>query len=502
MSDDINNSEKKRWILEYKYLTQNYKNEELNLLKLFLVKNYHLNKVYKKYVYKDKSNKLCINDIQKKLEFLSSKKEEKNKNEEYKDIINKIKEEYDKEYNNLIKDENKIEEELKKFDYNAMMIYENEVNEWMKSNKSLMLNNSDLEKENSFISINDKYEKKHNFNSTNFYSNNFETEIECNKYSEFSSVNQDDKSYNLNYMIESINDKSKCVKLTKLNTQIPNEIFENSNISENPIKYYLEKIKKEISNIYLSNIINKKNNRFIRVYCTPTNEKEKEDEKSIINNIKIYLEKKSENSLNFLNEAIKKINNIIKDELGGIYLGWTESEHNEFIKLKKAFKGNINSFLFLSNLNNLFPYMNITKLKKHIKLYEIYLKLEKIKKLIMDKYKTLKTLNKNNKDKSLKQSNMSLSVTKSFTSQKINNFTMKRKNLMSLENKRSSKTINKDKINKIKVKKDYLKINLFRTKENFFNKDRKKQYYSDNHSLNIIRKRNSNNNFFFVPKNK
>ena len=53
----------------------------------------------------------------------------------------------------------------------------------------------------------------------------------------------------------------------------------------------------------------------------------------------------------------------------------------------------------------------------------------------------------------------------------------------------------------MKIKKDYLKINLFRTKENFFNKDRKKVSHFDNHSLNIIKKRNSNN-IFFVPKNK
>ena len=155
MSDDLNiyNSEKKKWILEYKNLSQNYRNEELNLLKLFLVKNYHLNKVYKKYVYKDKSNNLYANNIQTKLEFLSIKKKEKNKNEEYKNTINKIKEEFNKEYNNLIKEEKKIEDELKKFDNDAMIIYENEFNEWMKNNKSLILNNSDFDKENSFISI-------------------------------------------------------------------------------------------------------------------------------------------------------------------------------------------------------------------------------------------------------------------------------------------------------------------------------------------------------------
>ena len=44
---------KNRWINQYKQLIQNIKNEELNLLKFFLAKNYRLNKVYKKYVYKE-----------------------------------------------------------------------------------------------------------------------------------------------------------------------------------------------------------------------------------------------------------------------------------------------------------------------------------------------------------------------------------------------------------------------------------------------------------------
>ena len=44
---------KNKWINEYKNLNEKLKDEELDLLKLFLVKNYHLNKVYKKYVYKD-----------------------------------------------------------------------------------------------------------------------------------------------------------------------------------------------------------------------------------------------------------------------------------------------------------------------------------------------------------------------------------------------------------------------------------------------------------------
>ncbi len=117
------NSEKEKWIEEYKNLSQEFKNEELGLLKLFLVKNYHLNKVYRKYVYKEKERKYYINETQKKIRIALNEKYEKEKNEKFKVLLNKIKEESNKEYQALIKEENKIENDLKLFDYNAMMIY-------------------------------------------------------------------------------------------------------------------------------------------------------------------------------------------------------------------------------------------------------------------------------------------------------------------------------------------------------------------------------------------
>ena len=221
----------------------------------------------------------------------------------------------------------------------------------------------------------------------------------------------------------------------------------------------------------------------------------KEDEKNI--NIKLYLNKISEdkNSVNYLNEKIRNANYIIKEELGGIYLGWTESEHKEFIKLKNMFKDKINSFLFLSNLNNLFPYMTVSKLKKHIKLYDIYLKLESVKNLLIERYNYMKKLI-NNKNKSLKEISTSISVTKSFNSSKINNFNVKRKNIISLENERIT-TINNRKFNRIKLTKDYLKTSFkYKTKENFYNKEVRKRDNNNYSDIKIIKKRNSNNHFF------
>ena len=499
MSINIYNPEKQKWIEEYKKLTQNFKNEELDLLKLFLVKNYHLNKVYKKYVYREKTNNYL--ETQKKLK-IEMNELNKEKIEKIKDLINKIKVKYNNEYETLNKEENKIENDLKKFDYNSMILYENDLEEWKKDKKNIFsLNNSDFEKENSSISISDKNEHKHNFNSTNYNSKNYETDLECIKNSFLE--NKDDKSYSLKYMIESLIDKDKCIKLKELNSFIPNKTNNFIESSENPIKNYIEDISKDISYIFVNKFSSKTMNNFNPMNHSKINGKE--DEKTIINNINSYLNKISEdkNIFHYLNKEIKKINKIINEELEGIYLGWTESEHKEFIKLKKLFKDKINSFLFLSNLNNLFPYMTVSKLKKHIKLYSIYIKLKKIKDLLIEKYNSMKTSKNKDIYKSLKQLNTSISVTKSFSYYKINNFDIRRDNYKSLENMKSLKTtnVNNNTLNKTKVKKDYLKISLNKSKDNLFNKDKRKKDMFNNYSLNVIRRRNSNN-FFFVPKNK
>ena len=493
------NSEKEKWIEEYKNLSQEFKNEELGLLKLFLVKNYHLNKVYRKYVYKEKERKYYINETQKKIRIALNEKYEKEKNEKFKVLINKIKEESNKEYQSLIKEENKIENDLKLFDYNAMMIYENDFDEWLKDKKCIILNNSDYyDKENISISINDKNEQKQNFNSTNYNTDN-----DCLKNSELSSMHQDNKSNNLNDIIDCLDDRNKSLKLIDLKVLTPNKIERSLQFLENPIKNYLQKILKEINQIYVSKYSSKTVNNFSSMNHSLLNSKE--DEKNIINNIISYINKISEdkNSLNYLNNEIKNINNIIKEELGGIYLGWTESEHKEFIKFKNMFKGKINSFLFLSNLNNIFPYMTVSKLKKHIKLYEVYLKIEKIKCLLTEKYNSLKKSFIND-NKSSKQLNTSISVTKSFSSYKVNKFNNIRKKEKSLDKKRNTTTINNGRINIIKIKKDYFKItSKYKTKENFYNKERiKRNNFNNYNSINVIRKRRNSNNNYFFSKNK
>ena len=490
------NQEKQKWIEEYKNLIQNFKNEEFCLLKLFLLKNYHLNKVYKKYAYNEKNIKNYFSETQRKIKNELNEIYENKNYGKFKDLIKKIKEESNKSYKNLIKEENKIENDLKKYDNNTMIIYENEFEEWIKDNKNIMLNNSDIDKENTSISNIDKYEQKQNFNSTNFNTDN-----DCIKNSEISSFQQDNKSNNSKYFVENSDDKIKAIKLSEFNLLKPYKT--DLEIFDNPIKYYIKNITKEIHYIYMPKFSSNTNNNYNKLWKPPTNINE--EEKLINNDIKLFLNMMTEdrNSISYLNDEIKNINRIIKEDLGGIFLGWIESEHKEFIKLKNKFKDKINSFLFLSTLNNIFPYMTVVKLKKHIKLYDIYLKLEHINNLLIEKNNSMKIIVKTDKINSLKQLNTSISVTKSFSSFKINRFDKKRNNFKSLDNKRNSRTINKAKLNEIKINKDYFKISLkYRTKDNFYNEEKKssKNYKSIN-SFNVIRKKKSNN-YFFIPKNK
>ena len=186
----------------------------------------------------------------------------------------------------------------------------------------------------------------------------------------------------------------------------------------------------------------------------------------MINNIQVFINKMSEENknINYLKTKIKYINNIIKDKMGGIYLGWEESEHNEFLKLKSSYKEKSNSFIFLTSLNNIFPYMNIIELKKHIKLYEIYLKINKIKKILIEKYEQYNK--KLDFDKSRISKQTSTSVTKSTSSFKIKRFNTLNRNKMSIDLGGNS-----------------FKSFLYNSNTNFYNKNNNKKANKNNEYL-------------------
>ena len=171
--------------------------------------------------------------------------------------------------------------------------------------------------------------------------------------------------------------------------------------------------------------------------------------------------------------------------MSGIYLGWGESKHNEFLILKNFYKEKSNTFIFLTSLNNIFPYMNICELKRHIKLYEIYLKIDKIKRILIDKYNQIK--NKCDFDKSRISKQTSTSVTKSTCSIKIKKF------FSSGEKKRMS----------IDFEGNSFKTFLYNTNSKFFNNNKNKlaykseEYLKTNYNRNYkhINNINTNNKF-------
>lgn len=93
----------------------------------------------------------------------------------------------------------------------------------------------------------------------------------------------------------------------------------------------------------------------------------------------------------------KEIHNIEKEiqELGGITLGWDETDHVEFLKLKTQHKGKC-TVGFLNAAKNLLPYQDEDSIKEHYKHHEIYLKLNKKKKEIVEEWKRTKEVKRTN----------------------------------------------------------------------------------------------------------
>ena len=557
---NIKKNTKNKWINEYEKLNQNLKDEELNLLKLFLVKNYHLNKSYKKYVYKEiTANNLYYENNNKKIRSylddlikLKSLDNKTNNNNElqkkekiFQSLISSLKSESNKKYDLLLKEEKQIENDLKKYDEKAMEEYDKEIESWITNNNSNNINtnnnnntnnssilidnaNGDYDKEDIsalFTLIDKKKEKNIKYrtidNLKNYKSENYKKEI-SNKNN-----NYENRAKNMQNLIGNLNIKKNNDTIIRLTTaQIPTKFIDFFDNTDDPIEKYFDFIINEIENtknIYTTNSDNNNSStKQINKFYSKNNIID--EEKKLINNIYIYINKLFEENknINYLKSKIKYINSIIKEKTGGIHLGWGESEHNEFLVLKNFYKEKSNTFIFLTSLNNLFPYMNISELKKHIKLYEIYLKLDKIKKLLVEKYTQIK--NKCDFDKSRISKQTSTSVTKSTSSIKIKRFySSSRKNKMSIDfegnNFKSffyntnSKFFNNNK-NKISYKSDeYLKTNYNRNRQNNnvntinrFRKNKEKFIYPNKNyssiSLNNSKNKSVNYSYNFYKKGK
>ena len=347
---------KTKWIDELKKIVSQYKSEEFNLLQSFLQSDFHLNKIYKTLLIDDINNEYKnFNSLQKQLKFyineaysyIVGKKISKIENFEFQNIINKIE--------NLIL---KIRTEYKiKFD-------------------ALLTEETNLEKEL------DNYEM--------IFMNEFAKEQE-DKLREYYNkrINQDEDIEILNKMNQNINMKNYSLLNMKNNINI--NIKKEKEEGEEQIYNNLDLIDK-----YIERIMTNVNYPIYGI----------NEEEITFNDVEKLIKKMNHNHLKIITNKTDIINNIIEKKLGGINQGWESKEHEEFIKLKNVYNNKINTYEFLSSLSTTIPYIPVSELKNHIYLYEKYIKINEIKKLLLNKYKEIKKIKEEeDKQKKIKKLN-------------------------------------------------------------------------------------------------
>jgi hypothetical protein len=417
------------------------------------------------------------------------------KKKTFQNLISTFKTESNKKYQLLLKEEKEIEKDLKKIDPEAIEEYIKDIDDWINdskyfnnttiNNNSIILDNNITEYYKEDISgilghFDKRKEKKIKYRTLDRL-RNFKSEshfkIDSSKIND-NNFNNSTKS--IQNLLGNLNLKNNDNYIRLTSSQVTKKILDIlDSPMDDPIQKYFDVILNDINNVNMNN--NDIKNKTIKSF-NPKN-KLMTDEKNMINNINIFLYKMMDDSksINLLNAKIKYINNnIINEKMGGIYLGWGESEHNEFLILKKFYQDKSNSYIFLTSLNNLFPYKTVSDLKKHIKLNEIYTKVEKIKKLLIERYTQMK--NKYEIDKSRISKQTSTSVTKSCYSNKTkyNNFRKKYKMSIDFDGKNPL----------------YCETNT-----KFFNKDMCKEnsYVKTHYNKSCVA--NNNNNRIKKPKN-
>ena len=115
-----------------------------------------------------------------------------------------------------------------------------------------------------------------------------------------------------------------------------------------------------------------------------------DEEEITFNDIEKLIKKMNNNHLKLIRIKTDIINAIIEKKLGGNNQGWEPKEQDEFIKLKNNYNNKINTYEFLTALATTIPYIPVSELKNHINLYEKYIKINEVKKLLLNKYKEIK----------------------------------------------------------------------------------------------------------------
>ena len=345
---------KTKWVDDLRKLVSQYKSEEFNLSQSYLQSDFHLNKIYKKLLFDDINIEYKnFNSLQKQLKFYI--------NEAYSYLVGKrISKTENYEFQNKI---NKIDNLLHKIRNDYKIKFD-----------SLLGEEATLEQEL------DNYDM--------MFMNQFSKEQE-NKLREY---------YN-NYSLLNVGNKNHPKSaITKKGMK---GIAENEEDGNSEQVYNLDLIDK-----YIDKIMTNVNYSLYGL----------DEEEITYNDIEKLIKKMNKNHLNIIRIKTDIINSIIEKKLGGNYQGWEPKEHEEFLKLKTSHNNRINTFEFLTSLSTTIPYIPVSELKNHIRLYEKYTKINDIKKLLLQKYKEIKKqqeeLEKEKKIKKLKQEKLNRELQK------------------------------------------------------------------------------------------
>ena len=343
---------KTKWIDDLRKITSQYKSEEFNLTQSCLQTDFHLNKIYKSLLIDEiNSEYKTFNSFQKQLKFyineaysyIVGKKISKTENFEFQNKINKIenlilkiRNEYKLKFDSLLAEETSLEKELDNYDLIFM-------NEFAKEQENKL-----REYYNSRLNKDEDMEMLNKMNNQNENMKNYSILNVLNKKENIKSVN------NIKINSNEINEEEQDEK----------QVYNNLDL----IDKYIDKIMTNIN---------------YQIYGI-------DEEEITFNDIEKLIKKMNKNHLKIIRIKTDIINAIIEKNLGGNHLGWEPKEHEEFIKLKNNYNNRINTYEFLTSLSTTIPYIPVSELKNHINLYEKYIKINDIKKLLLNKYKEIK----------------------------------------------------------------------------------------------------------------
>ena len=345
---------KTKWIDDLRKIVSQYKSEEFNLTQSCLQIDFHLNKIYKSlFIDEINTEYKNFNSLQKQLKFyineaysyILGKKISKTENYEFQNKINKIE--------NLIL---KIRNEYKiKFD-------------------TLLSEETSLEKEleNYDLIFMNEFAKEQEDKLREYYNNrlNQDEDMEMLNNMNKQNTNTNIKNYSL------LNVLNKKIKTDSEEKKVYNDL--------DLIDKYIEKIMTNVNINYSNYGIN--------------------EEEITFNDIEKLIKKMNNNHLKLIRIKTDIINAIIEKKLGGNNQGWEQKEQDEFIKLKNSYNNKINTYEFLTSLSTTIPYIPVSELKNHINLYEKYIKINEVKKLLLNKYKEIrKKKEEEEKEKKIKK---------------------------------------------------------------------------------------------------